>query len=593
MTLLRRERIRTLAGPALIALAALAASLPLVLRGASCGHDFDFHLVSWIDAMHSWRQGILYPRWAPSPNYGAGEPRFIFYPPLTWMAGALLRFLVPWKIVPAAFTFLVFLAAGLSTRALARHILSAAPATLAGCVAIFSGYTLFTAYERSAFGELTGSFWMPLLLLFLLREPEPSRLGWRRAFDGSAALLALALAGAWLSDAPLGLIASYTLSAIALVAALLRRSVVPIQRAATAAVLGLGLAAIYLVPADVEQPWVAIHQATDDPGYLIENNWIFAHHSDADLHDHDLELFKVSVIGTSMLFVAILCSAIQIGLTTQDERRRWWLVLACIPVAVLFLQLPISHPVWNLLPRLRYLQFPWRWLVTLEAPMAIFFAAAVWRFGPGFRRALLITCACAALFYSAASCAGLLFYQNCDEDDAVSGILAAYSAGDGFEGTDEYAPPGVDNSIAPLGLPIACLSSSPATVLGKGSGDVPPSWDPDQHSCDATYDSNHPSYLAGQDLRIHGVTPHAGYLILRIRRYPAWQIRVNDVLQQNLPLRNDGLIAVPVPQGSFALAVDWTTTRDVLAGRGLSAVSLLLLAGLGFIERRNTAPQVS
>ena len=46
---------------------------------------------------------------------------------------------------------------GLATRSLARHLgLTEGPATLAGCAALFSGYSMFTAYERSAFGELAG-----------------------------------------------------------------------------------------------------------------------------------------------------------------------------------------------------------------------------------------------------------------------------------------------------------------------------------------------------------------------------------------------------------------------------------------------------
>ena len=83
-------------GPAIICLAALIATSPDLVRGNSCGHDFDFHLASWIDAAASWRHGLLYPHWAPSPNYRAGEPRFVFYPPLTWMLGAAFGLIFPW-----------------------------------------------------------------------------------------------------------------------------------------------------------------------------------------------------------------------------------------------------------------------------------------------------------------------------------------------------------------------------------------------------------------------------------------------------------------------------------------------------------------
>ena len=158
------------AGPLIVFLAAFVAIVPQLLRGNSCGHDFDVHLVSWLDCVNAWHHGILYPHWASSPNYGAGEPRFVFYPPLTWMLGAALGLVLPWNLAPIALTFLTLAATGLATRALALEALDDLPATLAGCAALFSGFALFTAYERSAFPEFAGGFWLPLVVLFAMRD---------------------------------------------------------------------------------------------------------------------------------------------------------------------------------------------------------------------------------------------------------------------------------------------------------------------------------------------------------------------------------------------------------------------------------------
>ena len=87
--------------------------------------------------------------------------------------------------------------------------------------------------------------------------------------------LAIALAGAWLSNLPLGVIAGYLLAGVALLWAIVNKTWAPILRAAVAPSLGLGLAAIYWLPAAFERNWVDIHQATQDPGYNFENNWLF------------------------------------------------------------------------------------------------------------------------------------------------------------------------------------------------------------------------------------------------------------------------------------------------------------------------------
>ncbi|MGB8845277.1 MAG: hypothetical protein WCC73_06335, partial [Terracidiphilus sp.] len=125
------SRLRYHAGFLMILLAAFVAIVPQLIRGNSCGHDFDVHLVSWLDCVNAWHHGILYPHWASSPNYGAGEPRFVFYPPLTWMLGAALALILPWHVVPIALTFITLAATGLATRALALEALDDLPATLA------------------------------------------------------------------------------------------------------------------------------------------------------------------------------------------------------------------------------------------------------------------------------------------------------------------------------------------------------------------------------------------------------------------------------------------------------------------------------
>jgi hypothetical protein len=622
-------------GPAIILFCAAIALLPQMLRGPSCGHDFDFHLVSWLDGLNSWKHGILYPHWTPSPNYGAGEPRFIFYPPLTWMLGAALGLVVPWRFVPLVIMIVMLAASGLATRALARQAFNDGIATLAGCTAIFSGYALFTAYERSAFAEMTGGFWVPLLLLLMLRDPHngvlhpfarffgeeggnsrtpghpapviQSESSWRRVegsavqgahvsdmthlssfrrvLNGSAFPLALIVAGAWLSNAPVGVMLSYLLAGIALILALLKKSWAPILRAAIAAALGLGLAAFFLIPAAWEQRWVAIRQAVDDPGLLIENSWLFARHADPRLEVHDIELIRVSFIAVTMVAVALAGLLVSLWRRTIKAPRRWWIPLALIPIGVLFLQLPLSEPLWNVLPKLRFLQFPWRWLVALEAPMAIFFASALWAESRRWRVVMLAGCAMA--FAAATMVAGISLFQACDSEDAVSGMVDEYRAGNGFAGTDEYAPPGADDSVVPDNLPFACLVRDPAIVLGKENPPGPPDWSADQGTCDVAVQS--PQAGPGtspEDLRLHANIPQAGYQVLRLRTYPAWQIRVNGMPVRALPPRPDGLMAVPVPKGRVDLAIDWTTTRDVVAGRTITAVALLLITGLWLLEYR-------
>jgi len=579
-------------GPAIILFAALVAVTPELIHGNSCGHDFDFHLVSWFDALNAWRHGVPYPHWAPSANYGAGEPRFVFYSPLTWMMGAALGAFLPWTWVPIALSFLLLAGTGLATRALARQALNEGAATLAGCVALFSGYSLFTAYERTAFAELAGGVWIPLVLLFALRSskaPDVAKSEHHQS-AGSIAGLAIAIAGCWLSNPTVGVMGCYLLAAAALVVFGLERSSAKLLRTAAGAVLGMGLVAVYLVPASWEQRWVDIHQATQDKGETPEYSWLFAVHNDPALAYHDVVLHTVSTIAILMIGVA-LCALFLCWLRGRlPEKARWRVPLALIPVAVLFLQFPFSLPLWNLLPDLRFLQFPWRWLVVLEAPMGIFAAAAIWpRNSTHHLQRFAIAAAAGAVFLTLTTWAEKDLFQVCDDEDAVAGMVPVYAAGQGFAGTYEYEPIGADISLIAAGLPQACLVANPATVLGKptensdSDSDIAVVWSASQGTCEATYAAAHCS--APEHLKILANPPHTGFLVLKLRTYPAWLVKVNGVAIVPSPPRADGLMAVPVPAGPVVLTADWTTTTDVFVGRWLSALSVLALTGLCLLAR--------
>jgi hypothetical protein len=587
-------------GPAIILLAAAVATAPILLHGSYCGDDFEFHVVSWFDVQQSWLHGIPYPHWMGSANYGAGEARFMFYPPLEWMLGAALGLALPWTLVPVALVFLVLAATGLATRALAGEVLADSPATLAGCATLFSGFALFTAYERTAFAELMGGFWIPLLLLFALRDRRTEAPLWQRALDGSALPLALVVAGCWLSDGPVGVMASYLLAAVATMASVLARSWALLLRASIASALGIGLAGLYLIPAAREQGWVDLGAAVNLPVFQIENNFLFMRFTDPKLARFTAFLDRASWLAVGMIGVALASAGVlwlrrrRPAWKTDHSHKsglarflgQWWIPIGMIPGIVLVLLLPVSLPVWHLLPKLRFLQYPWRWLLVLEAPTALLFSGAVWPMGarrPG-RRGFVIA-ACSIAFLASTFLAAKNFLRVCQEGDTVADLLESYRGGGGLEGTDEYEPPDADHWKIATGLPDGCFVRDSDTPLGVTETDgAIAAWTPEQRSCEATATAE---LRTPEHVRLEMTSPHAGFVILKLVSFPAWHIQVNGKPAEQADPRDDGLIAVGVPQGPIRLTADWTTTPDVILGRVASGTALLVLLGVGWQERRH------
>ncbi|MBS1841645.1 MAG: hypothetical protein JSS69_00730 [Acidobacteria bacterium] len=548
-------------GAGLVSLAtALAILAPFFWLGTASGHDIQFHISSWLDAAGQWKEGILFPRWTEWANYGFGEPRFIFYPPLSWIFGAGLGSVLPWTWIPAVFVLCVQTFAGISAFALARRFTSGYSPALLGAVAYAANpYALLVIYTRSDYAELLATSFYPLLFLFALQlcgflesDSQPRRsIFWCGFF----------FAAVWLSNAPAGVLASYSLALLFLWAALRQKSLLPLVRGGFGLALGLGLAAFYIIPAAYEQRWVNIYGALAT-GLAPSDNFLFAITADPE---HDAFNRIASYIAVLLMLWALAAAFAvwrkkDIRQGSATPLRAYW-AMGVLAVVASAMMTPATALLWNYLPKLRFVQFPWRWTVVLAVAVAIATALAATR------RALVwwIVLACVL----SATGAYLVRHTWWDSED-VNAVKTAVDSGAGFEGTDEYDPLGDDRTDVPQNQPQASLiTDDEADPLPSG-------------------DLRVIRWTAEQRIVVARV-PHPAVLRLRLLHHPAWAVTLNGKPAQTGRTNSYDAILVYLPAGESRVEARFTRTADRVAG-GWVSIFAAAIAGLlfGFSKRRDT-----
>lgn len=575
---------------------AIVASLvvsPFFWRGIASGHDFEFHAASWLDVASQWKQGVWYPRWAEWANWGFGEPRFIFYPPASWILGAALGLILPWKAAPGAFIWLAVFFSGVSMFFLARRWLPPHSAIFAAILYAANPYAIVVIYIRSDFAELLASSFLPLLVMYAVEAAalcdSPYEVGSRNvnsknvtdsraSVSRATASLAIVFASIWLCNAPAGVLATYTLCVLMAAMAIASRSRRPVIMGAWAIALGFLVAGFFIVPAAFEQRWVNISEAFSS-GLRPQENFLFTRTGDLE---HNRFNFLVSAIAVGMLALAG-GSAIALARSRKNEPRRteqdelqekltraaYWPLVALV-VAVALLLVPITTLIWRWAPQLRFLQFPWRWLGPLGVPFAYFAAAAI---GRARWRHLWQILLLAALAASGDFLARRAWWASSD----LQVLQAAMAHGEGYEGTDEYDSLGDDHSDLRKGAPQveATDRSSPSNKRAAAPRIFIERWAPEE-----------------KIIRI--VNTEFAQIALRLLNYPAWRIEVNGHSVQPAAAPNNAQMRIAIPAGDNRVRVRLIRTADRTIGLLLSAMGIAALLRLhrwGRKEKRAAANQ--
>jgi hypothetical protein len=375
----RCESLRVPSTPTLL-YALLAATLvlpvaaPFIGSAQPNGHDALQYLPRVTEFHENIRHGILLPRWAPDLGSGQGQPIFLLNPPLFYYLTEAFH-LVGMPFVPAmnAACVLLIFASAATMFLLARWWFGPAGGALAAIAYVYAPYFLVDLYVRTAFSEFSAFPFYPLVLYGFgrhaaSREKQYLLLG------------ALAYSAIWFAHSPAALLFSPLAGAFLIFAAWRERSGRLFATQVAAIACGLLLAAAVWLPSLVEAKEAHAERLTEGPlKYMNHFVWPSQFFSTAWGYGPSVPGNQDGMpfsLGWPHLLVASI-AAIAIW-NADDQRWKEWIAFFGGATFVLcFLMTERSHALWDAIPQLHYVAFPWRLLAPVCFCLALLTAAIV------------------------------------------------------------------------------------------------------------------------------------------------------------------------------------------------------------------------
>jgi len=366
-----------------LALVVLAAWPFLTRPGLPRDTDAELHVFRAAQLGEALRSGAGYVRWAPDLWYGYGYPIFNYYPPLTYYLANLLT-LFGLDIVNAvkAVFALGLLGAAAGMYVFVRENWGERAAIVAAAAYVFSPYVLFIdPHMRGDLAEFFALTLFPWLLwafqISNINPPKEQGAGSqisKRALLGSVLWAALILTHALMTLVFSAILVAWTIWQIALV----RFDRSSLKSGILYLTFALGLSAIYWLPFILERN--AVHLNVVGPGQF-------------DFHNHFVawrDLFAASPVldlgatwpryirnlGLAQWVLALLAVPAIIRLRREPQTQTLIFFVLC-SLALIFLILSPSAFIWEHVPLMSFIQFPWRLLGPAALVLAVCAGAGI------------------------------------------------------------------------------------------------------------------------------------------------------------------------------------------------------------------------
>jgi len=539
-------------------LLALPVCLPLFTTSLIWGHDAFSYFPRVVEVHQNVTNGILLPRWAPDLERGAGQPLFLFHPPMFYWLAEL------WRL--AGFEFvtgvnlacaIVVLVSAAGMFLLGRLYFGTPGGFLAAAAYLYTPYFATDLYIRSALEEFTAFAFYPLALYGF---GAYARYGNRR----SLLLGAAAYAGLVLSHLPATLLFSPLLGAFLVWTAWQEKSWGALRAQAGGLVLSLGLSAGVWVPVLLERQYVSLTRAVEGNG-LFANHFVYLHQLLYSPWGYGLSLpgpgdgmpFSVGWNHLLLAIVVWVWSARQPKLADRGLIRLfgWAAILLCA------LTLSYAAPVWNLITPLQYVQLPWR----LLGGVAVCGALLVGAFSSvarGLRKYNGLALAGAFVLVVIPNLGHLRPGATQDIDPAF--WTAQDLARTGFETTTM-------RELTPRWMTTPLPYDPRAATVASGVADI--------RQLDRT-----PFFWRGE------ITAQAPAMVrTSIAYFPGWSVRIDGQPAIAQPETGSGLLLFQMLPGTHRVEVSWGNSNPRLAGNTISLIALAIWVFL-YAQRGRGAP---
>ena len=494
-------------------------------------------------------EGQFPPRWFTEFDGGYGSPYPSFYGMAFYYPAAGLYWLgVQLGSAIELTAFLVVMAAGLTMYLLVSKLWGMPSGILASILYLYAPYHLIDAFERGAYAELTAFVWFPLIFLFLVlagREAD------RRWLIGAA----LSIAALLLTHNIMSLVFLPTMLGLLSVVVVWgqRGNRYALSRIASAGILGLLVSAFFWLPIVFESQYVHLDQFLyyDFHGDFVGVRALLGIQESPD--------FPLAV-GGMLLILPVLSTVLALFTTIERSERVLIVGATTMGFLHLFMTTRFSVRLWEVVPLIEFVQFPWRMLAPASFFLAVS-AGAIPRLVGRSQWAWLIAVGGAAVAIWQGSPLAHMEYRT---------LVRSYSDSDICRevwGTQDYRPRWSEAAI--------WRSSNKPDAQGNALVLDPC---PEGLRVSDSVDSATVQYTAnGTTWEIELSADSETAVMVPQFYYPGWRATIDGKPAQLEVAQPSGLIQLTLPRGNHS-AVIWLEESPV---RRLA--NLITLAGLGLI----------